>query len=189
MTSIVGLAENGKVWIGGDSAGVAGLSMLVRADSKVFNNNGFVFGFTSSFRMGQLLRYRFKPPRRHPEDDPEKFMSTEFVDAVRACLKDYGYAKVENSQETGGVFLVGHSGQLFCVDNDYQVGVSIHPFHAVGCGADISLGVMLATSGTKMCPKTRILKALEAAQEFSAGVRGPFHIEMNEVTTPPNPKG
>ena len=70
MTCIVGLEHKGKVYIGGDSAGVAGYSLSVRADQKVFINGNFIFGFTSSFRMGQILRFGFNPPRRHPEAPP-----------------------------------------------------------------------------------------------------------------------
>ena len=50
------------MYIGGDRAGVAGLSLTVRADEKVFQNGEFLMGFTTSFRMGQLLRYSLKPP-------------------------------------------------------------------------------------------------------------------------------
>ncbi len=177
MTCIVGLEDKGKVWIGGDSAGVGGYALTVRADRKVFQNGDFLFGFTTSFRMGQLLRYRFKPPRHHPDDDLEKFMTTDFVDGVRQCLKDYGYAHKEHDVERGGKFLVGFGGKLFCIQSDYQVAISAHPFQATGCGEDIALGAMLATKSAKVSASERIVGALEAAQEFSAGVRAPFHIE------------
>jgi hypothetical protein len=36
MTAIVGLVQAGSVYIGGDSAGVSGMSLTVRADAKVF---------------------------------------------------------------------------------------------------------------------------------------------------------
>jgi len=57
MTCIVGLIdkESKKIYMGGDSAGVANYSLSVRKDPKVFKRYGFIFGFTSSFRMGQLL--------------------------------------------------------------------------------------------------------------------------------------
>ncbi len=54
MTAIVGLVHNATVYIGGDSAGVSGYSMTVRADSKVFTIGPYLMGFTTSFRMGQL---------------------------------------------------------------------------------------------------------------------------------------
>ena len=45
MTCIIGLVENSKVYIGGDSAGVAGYGLSVRADEKVFKKGDFIFGF------------------------------------------------------------------------------------------------------------------------------------------------
>ena len=57
MTCIVGLIDGRRVWMGGDSAGVSGLDITVRADAKVFRNGDFLIGFTSSFRMGQLLAF------------------------------------------------------------------------------------------------------------------------------------
>lgn len=62
MTAIAGLVHDGRVLIGADSGGVAGWTLNVRKDSKVFTNGAYVMGFTTSFRMGQLLRWAFKPP-------------------------------------------------------------------------------------------------------------------------------
>ena len=78
-----------------------------------------MFGFTTSFRMGQLIRYALEPPE--PEGELDRFMSTAFVDAVRACLKDGGWARRDNEREEGGTFLVGVQGRLFAVHDDYQV--------------------------------------------------------------------
>jgi ATP-dependent protease HslVU (ClpYQ) peptidase subunit len=66
MTCIVGMVENGKVYIGGDSAGVSGFDYHIREDQKVFQNGDMIFGFTSSFRMGQLLQYSLKIPDHDP---------------------------------------------------------------------------------------------------------------------------
>ena len=110
MTCIVGLVHEGSVYIGGDSAGVAGYGLTVRADEKVFTNGDFVMGFTSSFRMWQLLRYSLKPPKYHPDVDLIEYMVTAFVNAVRECLKTGGYAKKDKEEETAGTFLVGFRG-------------------------------------------------------------------------------
>lgn len=176
MTCIVGIAQEGKVYIGGDSAGVAGYSLTVRADRKVFRNGEFVMGFTSSFRMGQLLMHKFSPPRRHGSDDVYKFMVTEFIDSVRKCLKDGGYAEKHDEAERGGTFLVGHAGRLFKVEGDYQVGEPVVEYDACGCGEDLALGALFATPNR--APMDRLKTALEAAERFSAGVRGPFHFEQ-----------
>src|SRR4051812_3616610 len=121
MTCIVGLVASGKVHIGADSAGVSGWSLSIRRDRKVFKNGPFLIGFTTSFRMGQLLQYSFQPPVRHPDREVMKFMAVDFVDAVRICLKNGGFAIRENEAEKAGQFLVGYEGRLFSIQYDYQV--------------------------------------------------------------------
>lgn len=98
MTCIVGLVEGNRVLMGGDSAGVAGLNLCVRADRKVFCNGPMVFGFTTSFRMGQLLRHALSVPARHPDVDIERFMVTTFIDAVRECLKSHGWSEKDKEE-------------------------------------------------------------------------------------------
>ena len=69
MTCIVGYLDKETVYLGGDSAGTDGnYSQHIRKDKKVFQNGPFIFGFTSSFRMGQILMSsRFKPWRQKAE--------------------------------------------------------------------------------------------------------------------------
>lgn len=172
MTAIVGLVHDGRVYIGGDSAGIAGYQLTVRADQKVFRTDRYVFGFTDSFRMGQLIRYSFEPPA--PVTRLDKFMATTFIDALRGCLKEGGYARKESEQESGGTFLVGVAGRLFRIGSDYQVGESVDAYDAVGSGDDLALGALYATPDRR--PKERIRIALSAAERFSAGVRRPFTI-------------
>lgn len=178
MTCIVAWKEkDGSIVMGGDSAGVSGLSLHVRQDEKVFINGPFIMGFTSSFRMGQLLRYKLKVPDRWPDQDVFEFMATTFIDAVRKCLKDGGYAEVKYEQESGGTFLVGYSGRLFTIGSDYQVSEQRTNYTACGCGDDIAVGAMHALNrDPEYIGHRRVQYALEAAEQFSAGVRGPFTI-------------
>ncbi|MFI0576169.1 hypothetical protein [Streptomyces tendae] len=175
MTAIVGLVHEGTVIIGGDSAGVSGYSLTVRADQKVFATGPYVMGFTSSFRMGQLLRWAFEPPEPDTEQ-LERFMATTFVDAVRETLKAGGWLKKDSDQEEGGVFLVGVAGRLFTVLQDFQVGEAADGYAAAGCGDDIAIGALYATAKLGMEPAARLACALSAAERFSAGVRGPFTL-------------
>jgi ATP-dependent protease HslVU (ClpYQ) peptidase subunit len=179
VTCIVGVEEDGKVVIGGDSAGVDGwLRRTVRADAKVFTNGPFIMGFTTSFRMGQLLRYNLKVAAKPEGVDDDEYMSTWFIDAVRACLKTGGYAKVEYQREEGGVFLVGYHGHLYAVEDDFQVGRSVETFAAVGCGATLALGALhaLRSWGASLSAEEAVVRALESAQHFSAGVAAPFVV-------------
>jgi ATP-dependent protease HslVU (ClpYQ) peptidase subunit len=183
MTCIIGFAKEGKVYIGGDSAGVAGYSIQIRGDTKVFRNGPFIMGFTSSFRMGQLLHYVFEPPL-HPVMNPDtnpvpmddmKYMVSVFIPAVRECFKDGGFQKSKDSQDHGGTFIVGYKGQMYEVDGDYQVAKLTDNIASVGCGSDLALGAMYALE--HLYPKERIKKSLEIVVHLNSGVRPPFVIE------------
>lgn len=173
MTCIAGVEQRGKVWIGGDSAGVEGWSLTVRADEKVFRKGPFVCGFTTSFRMGDLLRYAFSPPEQSIKQGDREYLCTTWVDALRECFAAGGFKKTEHGVEEGGDFLLGYAGSLYRVTDDYQVGRPANGYDAVGCGMDIARGALHATKGE---PRRRVLAALHAAQEHSAGVRGPFKV-------------
>lgn len=177
MTCIVGLVHQGEVFIGGDSAGVAGYDFTVRADKKVFTNGEFVIGFTTSFRMGQILRYAFKPPRREESKDIFEYMVTDFVDAVRQAFTAKGYLRKENEVESGGVFVVGYRGRLFIIDSDYQVAEAMANYTSVGSGSDLAKGSLFSTKNSELTPEERIEIALSAAQEHNAGVGAPFYME------------
>lgn len=166
------MVENGKVYIGCDSAEVCGDEIEIRKDPKVFKNGDFLIGYTSSFRMGQILRYRFVPPPLTSQD-LFGYMCCDFVPAVIDALKENGYAKVENNEIIGGFFLVGIRGRLFQVESDFQISESTRDFMAIGSGAPYALGVMHCS---ELRPEIRIEKALGAAVEFSTCVRKPFLI-------------
>lgn len=181
MTCIVGLVEKGIVYIGGDSAGVDGsrMTMAIRADRKVFRNGDFVMGFTTSFRMGQILAFSMSLPKPREGDDLLAFMVRDFIGAARTALKDGGFAKIDNGRESGGEFLVGFRGRLFRIFDDFQVAESNKPYDACGCGDLIALGSLFSTPNI-LDPKERVKEALLAAETFSTAVRGPFHFAESE---------
>lgn len=177
MTCVIGYVHKGTVYIGADSAGISGYSCTPRKDPKVFINKDVIIGFTSSFRMGQLLQYDLVVPNKpFSTMDPMEYMVTDFVYAVRNCLKNGGYTSIENNQETGGTFLVGFEGRLFRIDSDFQVAESLRNFDAIGCGSDVALGCLYALENFEFSPREKIESALYAVQEFNVGVRWPFNI-------------
>jgi ATP-dependent protease HslVU (ClpYQ) peptidase subunit len=178
MTCVVAVVHKSTVYMGADSAGVGGYSHQTRVDPKIYKVGQMLIGFTTSFRMGQLLGYRLTVPDHDPRVPIEKYMATAFVDAVRDCLKAGGYAAKDRETEQGGTFLVGYRGRLFRIDSDYQVGERLEPYDAVGCGEDLALGALYATSDTPYDPEKRLQVALQAAASFSAGVRAPFIFEQ-----------
>lgn len=180
MTCIAGIVAEDGVYIGGDSAGAdSSWNLIIRADEKVFLNGDFIFGFTSSFRMGQILRFGFTPPKRHQDTDVYEYMVTSFVDSIRTRFRESGYISENRCQEIGGTFLVGYENRLFQIDSDFQVAETLAGYDAVGCGQNSALGALYAIQkfGGFGDPEKAIEMALEASECFSAGVRRPFNIK------------
>lgn len=176
MTCIIGYAKKGVVWIGGDSAGVGGYNLQIRSDEKVFKKDKMIFGFTSSFRMGQIIRYCLTIPEQYQSKEDYEYLCSDFMDALIKCFSDKGYLKKKDEVKVGGVFLLGYRGNLYTVYDDFQVSKLVKDYNAVGCGEDLAMGAMFATEETDWSPESRINKALSAASEHSAGVAPPFNI-------------
>ena len=189
MTCIVGLVQDGAVYLGGDSAGIRGWDLRLRADPKVFtrpftihrsrstDQARLVVGYTSSFRMGQLLRYELAIPEWNSLlHTPHAWAVQVLIPTIRTTLKEGGYVKRENEREEGGAFLIGFQGHLFQIESDFQVAATLDPFAACGCGDQAALGALYATARVKDAHK-RLGIALAAAERFSAGVHGPFVFE------------
>jgi len=174
MTCIVGIVDKKKktVVMGADSQGTGGLHKSLRKDTKIFYNGDFLIGCTSSFRMIQLLRFSFHPPLIGNKDIYE-YMCTDFVNAVRKCFADGGFMSKENAVENGGTFLIAHKDRLFCIMDDLQVQENLVGMDACGCGFTYALGSLSTSTGTM---KDRVKKALQVAEQWSAGVGAPFNI-------------
>ena len=180
MTCIIGYAEKGNVWIGGDSAGISGFyNKTIRADEKVFLKGDMIFGFTSSFRMGQIIRYHFSIPSLKVGQDIDSYLHTTFLDALIDTLEENHYASEKNNVLTGGTFLFGFKGKLYEIQSNFQIAQNVEKYNSCGCGADLAKGAMYTLekiADDKLNPEMKIRIALTAASKFSAGVAPPFKV-------------
>ena len=184
MTAIAAVRHEGKVWVGGDSAGCStGYGEItLRKDTKVFMVGKLLIGYTSSFRMAQLIRYGLAGCESiedldPPDKDGFRFMIQDFVPRVRWLFKEGGFQTItDGGQEYGGNFLVAWNDNLFEVSTDYQVVETLDGFAACGSGRDLSLGAFCVLQDTIIPPEQKIKIALDAAERFNAYVRSPFHI-------------
>lgn len=180
MTCILGLEFEGNTYIGYDSAAANGWHIRQTSLQKGIRVGEFTIGYTSSFRMGQLLQYSLKVKEKDDYKDDLNYMVTEFVPAVRECLKSGGYAKIQNNAEEGGEFLVGYRGKIYKIASDFQVNRNLLGIDACGCGETYALAslhtYMITTDTKRLHPIVAIMTALETAGKFSNGVCGPYHV-------------
>jgi ATP-dependent protease HslVU (ClpYQ) peptidase subunit len=179
MTCIVGFISKDRIYMGGDSAATDDTYTEIRRDPKVFQKGPFIIGFTSSFRMGQILMSsNFKPPKQKKGQSDYDYMITSFIDSIRKTFKKCGYlGRYEEGDERGGVFLIGYKNKLYEIEEDFQVGETYHSYKAVGCGKRVALGAMsILVENDLITPEEKIKKALQSATLFSVGVAPPFNI-------------
>lgn len=186
MTCVVGFVTKNRIFMGADSLGSNAWDCVQRTDPKVFertleNGHKMLFGFTSSYRMGQLLRYKLVIPFHDESIDDYEYLCTSFIDAVRYCLKDNGYTTVNNNTEKAGQFLIGYKDSLYLIDSDLQVAKFYDNYYAIGCGQAYALGSLASSSGVYTAEYI-VNKALCAAEKYSNGVRGPMCILSIPVT-------
>lgn len=177
MTCIIGMVgANGKAYVGADSCASTEDINIIRNDRKAFRNGEFIIACCGSFRMAQLLHFKFEPPKIPKTKDLYAYMCTDFIDAARRCFKENGFTKVNDNRESGGCFIVGIRGHVYDVMEDFQVSEPAGKFTSNGCGYQYAFG-SLQTMEDLQVDKTveeKILIALEAAAKYSPFVREPF---------------
>lgn len=186
MTCIVGIKTDKEIWIGGDAAGSNYAIIDRRSIPKVFRvKHGsleMIMGYTTSFRMGQLLQYKLRLPDFDPRISVEKYLVVDFVDEVRKIFKEGGFSGVANNVESGGSFIVGFKNKLFTIEGDYQVSETTLNYASVGSGSYVALGSLYSNEHISS-PKDRLENALNAAVEHTPYVRTPFTYEKLDIET------
>lgn len=179
MTCIVGIANGKSVWMGGDSSAVDAQSgeICAVADPKVFLlGSEMLVGYTGSFRVGQLLQYKLKLPKRKAKQTDIQYLTTDFMDSVRKILKAGDWNVL--GPEGGPTFLIGYRGKLYEVGEEMYVLNYEAQETAVGAGGVYALGSLHTTRQIKELaePEERIAWALSASSAHCAFVIPPFHI-------------
>ena len=179
MTCIIGIgdAKAGITYIGGDSAASGGNQVSIVANPKVFRLGEYVLGYTSSFRMGDILELRVQAPKPLPKGvSLRQHLVRTWIDYLRSVYKQLGYLEIEKGVESGGTFLIGTRGHLCQIYGSFQANTPAEGYASVGSGDDLALGALYATRSMNMNPRHRIILALQAAAYHTPFVRRPFKI-------------
>lgn len=167
MTCIVAEVVDGVVHMVGDKCGSDEYTKRSVDRPKVFINEDFIVGYTTSFRMGQLLEFTWSPPEKLPSQCVEKFIYLTVVDSIKSVLKNDGFA----TDSSGGSFLFGYKGNLYEMQDDYAI-FNIEKYSAVGCGEQEARAVLytLDKIGHECSMEERLSLAVEASSLTKAGV-------------------
>lgn len=185
MTCIVGMLQDGAVYMAGDHIATDGYGREVQKRSKVFRNGDFIIGYTDSFRMGQLLEHVWDPPKK-PKDikDPMVYMVKCVVPSLIKCFDDNKFIRSVggsddsakrsvNGQAYGGEFLIGYKDRLFKIESDFAVLECVDNYDSIGAGEEYAKGALRVLTkcmdnGYDFDAKTCLMDALRTAESHCA---------------------
>lgn len=171
MTCIVGMEHGDTVFIGGDIQGTGWNNKVVHTQPKTFTKNGVIFGYTTSYRFGQLIEHMIiDPVVPHEENEVYRWLITVLVPNIKKTMKDADWDK-------GGNCLIGVKNQLWELQDDWSVLRTRNGYASVGSGYEYANGSLFTsvTSG-RMLPGSRddvvdaLRMAVRAAGTFSPSV-------------------
>lgn len=172
MTCVVAVTDGKKVCMAGDSGAVDESSITISAVPKVFTKGEFIIGYCHSFRLGQIIQHIFTPPalpanKTITDDALISYMVKKFVPDLKRCLDENNFP-YHDDEKNDWELLVGVRGRIFNVQDDWQVGIDILPYAAIGSGSPYALGALFINQD--------ITAALDAASRFSPFVCPPYTI-------------
>lgn len=173
MTCIVGIEFDDRVILGGDIQGTGGNHKIVHTQPKVFSKKGVVFGYTSSYRFGQILEHGLPDPVV-PKDTDEiyRWIIAVLVPDIKHALRDSGY-------DGGGNCLIGVRSQLWEMQTDFSVLRSTRGYNAVGSGSEYALGSITTSIAFGITTKKDYISAVRQA----ISVAGTFSPSVGEDST------
>jgi ATP-dependent protease HslVU (ClpYQ) peptidase subunit len=171
MTCIAALVdEKGVGHIACDSFSTYG---HLYKNSKIFKKGNMLIGYTSSYRMGQLLEHSLNIPERKDDQSIENYMYVDFINAVRELLKNNGQMLVDRNIETIGFFLIVTEGLIFKMQDDLSLLEAADGFDACGSGEAYARAALhLLKKQGKLGPKEMLTEAIDTAAQYVASVGG-----------------
>ena len=170
MTCIVGIAQDGVIYMGGDRGASDGSAIVSLATPKVYIRDEWIFGYAGSMGIGQIMQI-INIPILQEDDDPFIVLRMDVVDAFKSMMDIQGLSITEDNDTD---ILIGCRGRLFELSpSDWSVAEVKET--AIGSGGNFALG-SLYTSNTNEDPIYRIGMAIGSAIAYSPTCQGPMDI-------------
>lgn len=176
MTCIVGIeTTDGNVIIASDSLGSNEQSKATFRNSKVFKHSGMIFGYTTSFRFGQIIEVLLDNGTLSPPALTEsvyKFLIKTFIPVLKKTLEEQGAEP--------GDLLIGVNSELWEIYSDYSALRTESGYSSIGSGSFFALGCLFSSlnSGTVSTQNAKeiIELSIQAASNFSPSCGGSCNI-------------
>jgi len=175
MTCIIGLEQDGKVYVGADSlVGNGGWARKeLVPNPKIFQKHEIIIAGTGDLRAMQIVKYLINID--HPKKFDEEYVIKNISEIIRLKFKDIGYSEIkDNCEKSFTYLLVAYKDKMFKINGQYAVSRRKDGLICLGAGEDFAFGAMKAFENLE--PENRIRKSLEIASYYSGAVMEPFTV-------------
>jgi ATP-dependent protease HslVU (ClpYQ) peptidase subunit len=174
MTCIVGIVNNGKIWMGSDSCiSDSVLSETVPID-KVMIKKNVMIGVAGNFRLFDLIDQHYYGIKKSIKSN---YIRGDFIENIISILevnKMLGKNENDIMELSENNLLIGFDKKLYYIEKSLAVFNCPSWGYAIGSGSDVAKGSLLSTQDKK--PKDRIMSALYASTMVCSDVKEPFKI-------------
>ena len=159
MTCIIAHTNGTSSFIAGDKLGSNGFTKAVQTEPKVFEKEFIkinddagltrtkeimALGYTTSFRMGQLLNYNLTLPEQVEGETFSQYLVLKVIPIIRQMFKDEWGARDASQDVGGGQFIILHNHTIYEVQEDFSVLQPKTQITAVGSGTYHAIASMSA---------------------------------------------
>lgn len=158
MTCIIAHTDGVSSFIAGDKLGSNGFTKTVQTEPKVFekefiklHDDGLsrtkevmALGYTTSFRMGQLLNYNLNLPEQDASQTFSQYLVLKVIPIIRQMFKEEWGARDASQDVGGGQFIILHNHTIYEVQEDFSVLQPKTRITAVGSGTYHAIAAMQA---------------------------------------------
>ena len=178
MTCIAAIAQDGIVYMAGDSAAsepnAGGITTVT--SPKIFIKDEYLIGYAGSFRMGKFIQYTVEFPKlpswAKGGAKLDEFMNGTVSPSIRKQVREH---ELEQSEKEGFGLVIGIRGSIFEVDEEWAAYENIRNYTAIGSGGDIAIGSLYSTNKWGNAKK-RLQTAMEASALYNSYVSAPFTL-------------
>lgn len=158
MTCIIAHTDGVSSFLAGDKLGSNGFTKTVQTEPKVFekefiklHDDGLTrtkevmaLGYTTSFRMGQLLNYNLNLPEQDASQTFSQYLVLKVIPIIRQMFKEEWGARDASQDVGGGQFIILHNHTIYEVQEDFSVLQPKTRITAVGSGTYHAIAAMQA---------------------------------------------
>lgn len=169
MTAIVGIAREGRTWIGADSCVTDAGTRTAALTPKLWRSGGYLIGAAGNGAWYTIMRRL-----RWPAVASTGYMTAAVIADILNAAHELGLElPAAEESPADGAALIGGCGRLWYVDSDLTA--IEYSEVATGSGGE---GAMCALKANAVgSPRTRILRALGAVSAVRNDVGPPFLVD------------